>query len=150
MWSDIIICNTLNRYFCDIVMRKFQKPGFSGCPMPYLGPYHLPLFKGSPQMLSTGSNRFERWQGNSDIIAFAFLFDAIICRIKIHFLVIMTSSDSVSISVISQDGYLLELLEIDRLGEVSLHEQCRVDFTKMHPQRAPKSMFSCRSILFHL
>ena len=53
---------------------------------------------------STGSNRFERWQGNSDIIAFAFLFDAIICRIKIHFLVIMTSSDSVSISVISQDG----------------------------------------------
>ena len=23
------------------------------------------------------------------------------------------------------------------LGEVSLHEQCRVDFTKMHPQRAP-------------
>ena len=33
------------------------------------------------------------------------------------------------------------------LGEVSLHEQCRVDFTKMHPQRAPKSMFSCRSIL---
>ena len=70
----------------------------------YLGPYHLPLFKGSPQMLSTGSNRFERWQGNSDIIAFAFLFDAIICRIKIHFLVIMTSSDSVSISVISQDG----------------------------------------------
>ena len=43
----------------------------SGCPMPYLGPYHLPLFKGSPQMLSTGSNRFERWQGNSDIIAFA-------------------------------------------------------------------------------
>ena len=73
-------------------------------PMPYLGPYHLPLFKGSPQMLSTGSNRFERWQGNSDIIAFAFLFDAIICRIKIHFLVIMTSSDSVSISVISQDG----------------------------------------------
>ena len=85
-------------------------------------------------MLSTGSNRFERWQGNSDIIAFAciqdtlssraalglpaasreqrylaynsfaFLFDAIICRIKIHFFVIMTSSDSVSISVISQDG----------------------------------------------
>ena len=87
-----------------MVMRKFQKPGFSGCPMPYLGPYHLPLFKGSPQMLSTGSNRFERWQGNSDIIAFAFLFDAIICRIKVHFLVIMTSSDSVSISVISQDG----------------------------------------------
>ena len=128
MWSDIIICNTLNRYFCDMVMRKFQKPGFSGFPMPYLGPYHLPLFKGSPQMLSTGSNRFERWQGNSDIIAFAFLFDAIICRIKIHFLVIMihltrettararaqnralvraiimTSSDSVSTSVISQDG----------------------------------------------
>ena len=61
-----------------MVMRKFQKPGVSGCPMPYLGPYHLPLFKGSPQMLSTGSNRFERWQGNSDIIAFAFLFDAII------------------------------------------------------------------------
>ena len=85
-----------------MVMRKFQKPGFSGCPMPYLGPYHLPLFKGSPQMLSTGSNRFERWQGNSDIIAFAFLFDAIICRIKIHFLVIMTSSDSVSISVIKK------------------------------------------------
>ena len=106
MWSDIIICNTLNRYFCDMVTRKFQKPGFSGCPMPYLGPYHLPLFKGSPQMLSTGSNRFERWQGNSDIIAFAFLFDTIICRIKIHFLVIMTSSDSVSISVISQDGYV--------------------------------------------
>ena len=50
-------------------------------------------------MLSTGSNRFERWQGNSDIIAFAFLFDAIICRIKINFLVIMTSSDSVSISL---------------------------------------------------
>ena len=50
-------------------------------------------------MLSTGSNRFERWQGNSDIIAFAFLFDAIICRIKIHFLVIMTSSDSVSSGV---------------------------------------------------
>ena len=74
---------------------------------------------------------------NSDIIAFAFLFDAIICRIKIHFLVIMTSSDSVS----NQSGWL---------GEVSLHEQCRVDFTKMHPQRAPKSMFSCRSILFHL
>ena len=139
MWSDIIICNTLNRYFCDMVMRKFQKPGFSGCPMPYLGPYHLPLFKGSPQMLSTGSNRFERWQGNSDIIAFAFLFDAIICRIKIHFLVIMTSSDSVSISVITnQSGWL---------GEVSLHEQCRVDFTKMHPQRAPKSMFSCRSCI---
>ena len=135
MWSDIIICNTLNRYFCDMVM----KPGFSGCPMPYLGPYHLPLFKGSPQMLSTGSNRFERWQGNSDIIAFAFLFDAIICRIKIHFLVIMTSSDSVSISVITnQSGWL---------GEVSLHEQCRVDFTKMHPQRAPKSMFSCRSCI---
>ena len=55
-------------------------------------------------MLSTGSNCFERLQGNSDIIAFAFLFDAIICRIKINFLVIMTSSDSVSISVISQDG----------------------------------------------
>ena len=53
---------------------------------------------------NTRSNRFERWQGNSDIIAFGFLFDAIICRIKIHFLVIMTSSDSVSISVISQDG----------------------------------------------
>ena len=139
MWSDIIICNTLNRYFCNMVTRKFQKPGFSGCPMPYLGPYHLPLFKGSPQMLSTGSNRFERWQGNSDIIAFAFLFDAIICRIKIHFLVIMTSSDSVSISVITnQSGWL---------GEVSLHEQCRVDFTKMHPQRAPKSMFSCRSCI---
>ena len=34
MWSDIIICNTLNRYFCDMVMRKFQKRGFSGCPMP--------------------------------------------------------------------------------------------------------------------
>ena len=99
-----IICNTLNRYFCDMVMRKFQKPAFSGCPMPYLGPYHFPLFKGSPQMLSTGSNRFERWQGNSDIIASAFLFVAIICRIKIHFLVIVTSSDSVSISVISQDG----------------------------------------------
>ena len=32
------------------------------------------------------------------------------------------------------------------LGEVSLHEQCRVDFTKMHPQRAPKSMFSCRGL----
>ena len=47
--------------------------------------------------------KLKRWQGNSDI-AFAFLFDAIICRIKIHFLVIMTSSDSVSISVISQDG----------------------------------------------
>ena len=90
-------------------------------------------------MLSTGSNRFERWQGNLDIIAFAFLFDAIICRIKIHFLVIMTSSDSVSISVITnQSGWL---------GEVSLHEQCRVDFTKMHPQRAPKSMFSCRSCI---
>ena len=23
-------------------------------------------------------------------------------------------------------------------------------FFRMHPQRAPKSMFSCRSILFHL
>ena len=142
MWSDIIICNTLNRYFCDMVMRKFQKPGFSGCPMPYLGPYHLPLFKGSPQMLSTGSNRFERWQGNSDIIAFAFLFDAIICRIKVHFLVIMTSSDCRFCQYFSnQPGWL---------GEVSLHEQCRVDFTKIRPQRAPKSMFSCRSILFHL
>ena len=142
MWSDIIICNTLNRYFCDMVMRKFQKPGFSGCPMPYLGPYHLPLFKGSPQMLSTGSNRFERWQGNSDIIAFAFLFDAIICRIKIHFLVIMASRVIRFCQYFSnQSGWL---------GEVSLHEQCRVDFTKMHPQRAPKSMFSCRSIMFHL
>ena len=28
------------------------------------------------------------------------------------------------------------------LGEVSLHEQCRVDFTKMHPQRAPKSLYT--------
>ena len=94
--------------------RPTREHGF-GCPlgmhfskinstMPYLGPYHLPLFKGSSQMLSTRSNRFERWQGNSDIIAFAFLFDAIICRIKIYFLVIMKSSDSVSISVISQDG----------------------------------------------
>ena len=28
-----------------MVMRKFQKPGFSGCPMPYLGPYHLHFLK---------------------------------------------------------------------------------------------------------
>ena len=125
-----------------MVMRKFQKPGFSGCPMPYLGPYHLPLFKGSPQMLSTGSNRFERWQGNSDIIAFAFLFDAIICRIKIHFLC------SCHHDVIRFCQYFSN--QSGWLGEVSLHEQCRVDFTKMHPQRAPKSMCSCRSILFNL
>ena len=137
MWSDIIICNTLNRYFCDMVTRKFQKPGFSGCPMPYLGPYHLPLFKGSPQMLSTGSNRFERWQGNSDIIAFAFLFDAIICRIK--------NSFSCHHDVIRFCQYFSN--QSGWLGEVSLHEQCRVDFTKMHPQRAPKSMFSCRSCI---
>ena len=140
MWSDIIICNTLNRYFCDMVVRKFQKPGFSGCPMPYLGLYHFPLFKGSPQMLSTGSNRFERWQGNSDIIAFAFLFDAIISQNK--------NSFSCHHDVIRFCQYFSN--QSGWLGEVSLHEQCRVDFTKMHPQRAPKSMFSCRSILFHL
>ena len=142
MWSDIIICNTLNRYFCDMVMRKFQKPGFSGCPMPYLGPYHLPLFKGSPQMLSTGSNRFERWQGNSDIIAFAFLFDAIISHMQ------NKNSFSCHHGVIRFCQYFSN--QSGWLGEVSLHEQCRVDFTKMHPQRAPKSMFSFRSILFHL
>ena len=114
----------------------------SDCPMPYLGPYHLPLFKGSPQMLSTGSNRFERWQGNLDIIAFAFLFDAIILHMQ------NKNSFSCHHDVIRFCQYFSN--QSGWLGEVSLHEQCRVDFTKMHPQSAPKSMFSCRSILFHL
>ena len=141
MWSDIIICNTLNRYFCDMVMRKFQKPGFSGCPMPYLGPYHLPLFKGSPQMLSTGSNRI--------------LKGGKVTRTSLHLpsylmLSYMQNKNSFSChhDVIRFCKYFSN--QSGWLGEVSLHEQCRVDFTKMHPQRAPKSMFSCRSILFHL